>query len=164
MDFTQTLDKLSLEEKYKMFTVNGFYNITDGFPFASAQELFETLYLNMFLGQEISRLPIIATQNGVFIQTQPNDGQMQHSSLLQIMGISEDQIKYASGIEQLKFTEPTSGPYIRVPFIFNGVEKVGYWVIKTSSDTFDKPLTSDEGYIKELKNIFEKIEGVKFYT
>ncbi|MEO6729394.1 MAG: hypothetical protein ABIM99_05735 [Candidatus Dojkabacteria bacterium] len=156
----------TLEDNYKRFIEKGFYNISEEFPFSTSQELFEVLYINMFMGvQQITRLPIIATEKGVFIQTQPSSkGEMQHSSLIEKLGISPSDIKYASGIEQMRFTQPTNGLYIKVPFKFNNEDKTGFWVIKTSSDQYDKPITFDEAYIAELKEIFERIQGVEFFS
>jgi hypothetical protein len=156
-----------LDDRIDTFRSKEFHEITDGLPFRTSEELFELLYKNYFMMHRIMRLPILATKEGrIYIQSNNPSGRMEHrelrDSLIQAGKIkSDDEILYATAIENFSFEKPTSGMYISLPV--PNKDKLIYWKIKNGSDHFlNSAIARNPDFITSFAEMIEKIKGVTF--
>ncbi|MEO6729396.1 MAG: hypothetical protein ABIM99_05745 [Candidatus Dojkabacteria bacterium] len=164
--------QLSLEERIKEFREKPYYDIRNGFPFLNSQEFFDVIFSQMTLEDNIFRMPITATEDPtedppevhVYIQTNKIGGRLEHRAVVDLLHIDPKDIIYGSGLENITSVEPNEGMYITIPHIYEGQNNISYWVIKQYSDKYGKAITRDPKYVKQLKEIFEKVEGITFHN
>ena len=152
----------------KEFMAQPYLDITNGFPFATAQQLRNFLWeLHLELPEGFEgRLPILATTDGKIII-----GYSQHRVLFKLLGANDEKykgsdfddphsksIEFTTSIENMS-NKPSDHPYIKIDA---PGEEIIYCRLGTGSTYFSQKFTP-EGKAK-MKEIFEKIPGVEFVS